>query len=111
MLQLMALHTCNMQIISKFVNISSNTGTIGILVVIWDINLILSCERDINNISHLQAYDNYLLISSSLPEAIEACIDAAGHEFDVSRQRTLLRAATYGLAFCRFSFLPLGCYI
>jgi hypothetical protein len=48
----------------------------------------------------LQAYDNYQLISSSLPEAIEACIDAAGHEFDVSRQRTLLRAATYGLAFC-----------
>nr|CAB3477864.1 unnamed protein product [Digitaria exilis] len=46
------------------------------------------------------AYDNYQLISSSLPEAIEACIDAAGHEFDVSRQRTLLRAATYGLAFC-----------
>ena len=100
-----------MQIISKFVNISSKTGTIEILVVIWDINLILSCERDINNISHLQAYDNYQLISSSLPEAIEACIDAAGHEFDVSRQRTLLRAATYGLAFCRFSFLPLGCYI
>ena len=95
-----------MQIISKFVNISSKTGTIEILVVIWDINLILSCERDINNISHLQAYDNYLLISSSLPEAIEACIDAAGHEFDVSRQRTLLRAATYGLAFSRFSFLP-----
>ncbi|KAL5228890.1 hypothetical protein ABZP36_017155 [Zizania latifolia] len=50
------------------------------------------------------AYDNYLLISSSLPEAIEACIDASGHEFDVSRQHTLLRAATYGLAFCsRFS--------
>ncbi|RLM92748.1 hypothetical protein C2845_PM08G21410 [Panicum miliaceum] len=48
----------------------------------------------------VQAYDNYQLISSSLPEAIEACIDAAGHEFDVSRQRTLLRAATYGLAFC-----------
>ena len=87
-----------MQIISKFVNISSNTGTIEILVVIWDINLILSCERDINNISHLQAYDNYQLISSSLPEAIEACIDAAGHEFDVSQQRTLLRAAKYGLA-------------
>ncbi|AQK97135.1 Protein VACUOLELESS1 [Zea mays] len=48
----------------------------------------------------IEAYDNYQLISSSLPEAIEACIDAAGHEFDVSRQRTLLRAATYGLAFC-----------
>lgn len=41
------------------------------------------------------------LIRSSLPEAVEACIDAAGHEFDVSRQRTLLRAASYGQAFCR----------
>jgi hypothetical protein len=43
------------------------------------------------------------LISSSLPEAIEACIDAAGHEFDISRQHALLRAATYGLAFCRLT--------
>jgi hypothetical protein len=53
----------------------------------------------------LQAYDNYQLISSSLPEAIEACIDAAGYEFDVSRQHALLNAATYGLPFCRFYFL------
>ncbi|OVA07247.1 Vps16 [Macleaya cordata] len=45
-------------------------------------------------------YDNLRLIRSSLPEAVEACIDAAGHEFDVSRQRTLLRAASYGQAFC-----------
>lgn len=37
----------------------------------------------------------------SLPKAVEACIDAAGHEFDISRQRTLLRAASYGQAFCR----------
>lgn len=41
------------------------------------------------------------MIRSSLPEAVEACIDAAGHEFDVLRQRTLLRAASYGQAFCR----------
>lgn len=45
------------------------------------------------------------LIRSSLPEAVEACIDAAGHEFDVSRQRTLLRAASYGQAFCRLVWL------
>ncbi|GFZ05507.1 vacuoleless1 [Actinidia rufa] len=45
--------------------------------------------------------ENLRLIRSSLPEAVEACIDAAGHEFDVSRQRTLLRAASYGQAFCR----------
>lgn len=45
------------------------------------------------------------MIHSSLPEAIEACIDAAGHEFDISRQRTLLRAASYGRAFCRLYFM------
>lgn len=48
-----------------------------------------------------QADENLRLIRSSLPEAVEACIDAAGHEFDVLQQRTLLRAASYGQAFCR----------
>ncbi|KAA8526197.1 hypothetical protein F0562_008064 [Nyssa sinensis] len=47
-----------------------------------------------------KADENLRLIRSSLPEAVEACIDAAGHEFDISRQRTLLRAASYGQAFC-----------
>lgn len=47
-----------------------------------------------------KADENLRLIRSSLPEAVEACIDAAGHEFDVSRQRTLLRAASYGQTFC-----------
>ncbi|XP_044503267.1 protein VACUOLELESS1 isoform X1 [Mangifera indica] len=47
-----------------------------------------------------KADENLRLIRSSLPEAVEACIDAAGHEFDTSRQRTLLRAASYGQAFC-----------
>ncbi|XAR49507.1 hypothetical protein NMG60_11032733 [Bertholletia excelsa] len=47
-----------------------------------------------------KADENLRLIRSSLPEAVETCIDAAGHEFDVSRQRTLLRAASYGQAFC-----------
>ncbi|KAK6912435.1 Vps16, C-terminal [Dillenia turbinata] len=47
-----------------------------------------------------KADENLRLIRSSLPEAVEACIDAAGHEFDLSRQRTLLRAASYGQAFC-----------
>ncbi|KAM0932749.1 putative transcription factor WD40-like family [Dioscorea sansibarensis] len=47
-----------------------------------------------------KADENLRLIRSSLPEAVKACIDAAGHEFDVSRQRTLLRAASYGRAFC-----------
>lgn len=48
-----------------------------------------------------QADENLRLIRSSLPEAVEACVDAAGHEFDVLRQQTLLRAASYGQAFCR----------
>ncbi|KNA23358.1 hypothetical protein SOVF_025500 [Spinacia oleracea] len=47
-----------------------------------------------------KADENLRMIRSSLPEAIEACIDATGYEFDVSRQRTLLRAASYGQAFC-----------
>ncbi|CAN4104407.1 unnamed protein product [Withania somnifera] len=47
-----------------------------------------------------KADENLRLIRSSLPEAVEACIDAAGNEFDVSQQRTLLRAASYGQAFC-----------
>ncbi|KAH1047696.1 hypothetical protein J1N35_038480 [Gossypium stocksii] len=53
------------------------------------------------------ADENLRLIHSSLPEAVEACIDAAGHEFDVSLQRTLLRAASYGQAFCRWGNTPL----
>ncbi|KAG5404419.1 hypothetical protein IGI04_010538 [Brassica rapa subsp. trilocularis] len=48
-----------------------------------------SCEAD----------ENLRLIRSSLSEAVESCIDAAGHEFDVNRQRALLRAASYGQAF------------
>ncbi|KAJ8753400.1 hypothetical protein K2173_019799 [Erythroxylum novogranatense] len=47
-----------------------------------------------------KADENLRLIRASLLEAVEACIDAAGHEFDVSRQRALLRAASYGQAFC-----------
>lgn len=59
----------------------------------------------INMIFILQADENLRLIKTSLPRAVEACIDAAGHEFDISRQRNLLRAASYGQAFCRFFFL------
>ncbi|XP_050381114.1 protein VACUOLELESS1 [Argentina anserina] len=47
-----------------------------------------------------KADENLRLIRASLSEAVEACIDAAGHEFDLSRQKTLLRAASYGQAFC-----------
>ncbi|CAN0909928.1 Protein VACUOLELESS1 [Linum grandiflorum] len=46
-----------------------------------------------------KADENLRLIKEALPEAVEACIDAAGHEFDTFRQQTLLRAASYGQAF------------
>ncbi|OAY57326.1 protein VACUOLELESS1 isoform X1 [Manihot esculenta] len=49
-----------------------------------------------------KADENLRLIRTYLQEAVEACVDAAGHEFDVSRQRTLLRAASYGQAFFGF---------
>ncbi|CAA2967691.1 Protein VACUOLELESS1 [Olea europaea subsp. europaea] len=42
-----------------------------------------------------KADENLRLIRSSLPEAVEACIDAAGYEFDISQQQTLLRAVSY----------------
>ncbi|KAL6553851.1 vacuolar protein sorting-associated protein 16 [Orobanche minor] len=51
-----------------------------------------------------KADENLRLIRSSLPEAVEACIDAAGYEFDISQQRTLLRAASYGQTFSRLGF-------
>ncbi|KAI5662106.1 hypothetical protein M9H77_21429 [Catharanthus roseus] len=47
-----------------------------------------------------KADENLRLIRSSLPDAVEACIDAAGYEFDISQQRALLRSASYGQAFC-----------
>ncbi|KAL2496651.1 Protein VACUOLELESS1 [Forsythia ovata] len=64
-----------------------------LLVISTDFSNIIfeyTCEAD----------ENLRLIRSSLPEAVEACIDAAGYEFDISQQRTLLRAASYGQAFC-----------
>lgn len=57
----------------------------------------------------VQADENLRLIRSSLLEAVESCIDAAGHEFNISQQRTLLRAASYGQAFCRFVHLLFHC--
>ncbi|KAF9687001.1 hypothetical protein SADUNF_Sadunf02G0048500 [Salix dunnii] len=63
---------------------------------------VVSIISHVNSIFHCfyQADENLRLISASLPEAVEACIDADGHEFDVSHQRTLLRAASYGQALC-----------
>lgn len=47
-----------------------------------------------------KADENLRLIRPSLNEAVESCIDAAGHEFDVGQQRTLLKAGAFGLPFC-----------
>jgi hypothetical protein len=48
-----------------------------------------------------KADENIRLIDNELAKAVGDCIDAAGHEYDISQQRTLLRAAAYGRAFCR----------
>ena len=38
--------------------------------------------------------------TNQLEAAVEACISAAASEFDVSRQQSFLRAASYGKSFC-----------
>ncbi|GAB0090509.1 Vacuolar protein sorting-associated protein 16 homolog [Sergentomyia squamirostris] len=45
--------------------------------------------------------DEYLcLIKDSLELAVSECIDAAGYEFDPETQKSLIRAAYFGKAFC-----------
>jgi len=46
-----------------------------------------------------RADENLRLIGSNLSVAVEECIEAAGHEFDIALQRSLLRAAAYGRTF------------
>lgn len=53
-----------------------------------------------------KADENLRLIRPTLTEAVDSCIGAAGHEFDVGQQRTLLRAAAYGRAFCSDKGFP-----
>ncbi|EAW17428.1 tethering complex subunit VPS16 [Aspergillus fischeri NRRL 181] len=43
-----------------------------------------------------KADENIQRIRSSLPEAVDTCVKAAGHEFDVYWQKRLLKAASYG---------------
>ncbi|GMH32446.1 hypothetical protein BSKO_00280 [Bryopsis sp. KO-2023] len=40
-------------------------------------------------------------IHSMLAESINACIETSGVEFDTTKQRRLLKAACYGIAFCK----------
>lgn len=43
-----------------------------------------------------KADDNIQLIRSSLVEAVDTCVNAAGHEFSVNWQKQLLKAASFG---------------
>ncbi|CUS14045.1 unnamed protein product [Tuber aestivum] len=43
-----------------------------------------------------KADDNIQLIRAQLPEAVDACIKAAGHEFSAHWQKQLLKAASFG---------------
>lgn len=43
-----------------------------------------------------KADDNIQLIRSNLVEAVDACVNAAGHEFNVHWQKQLLKAASFG---------------
>ncbi len=40
------------------------------------------------------------LSPEELKEAVSVCIEAAGKELNISRQKALLRAACFGAAFC-----------
>lgn len=39
--------------------------------------------------------------TNQLEHAVQSCVNAASSEFDISRQQSLLRAASYGKAFCQ----------
>jgi len=43
-----------------------------------------------------KADDDIQFIRPNLPEAVNACIRAAGHEFDIHWQKQLLKAASFG---------------
>lgn len=43
-----------------------------------------------------KADENIQRIKPNLPEAVDTCIRAAGHEFDVQHQKALLKAASFG---------------
>ena len=45
-----------------------------------------------------KADENIQHIRPSLPEAVDACVKAAGHEFDIYWQKRLLKAASFGKA-------------
>ncbi|KAI3465930.1 hypothetical protein Pfo_022593 [Paulownia fortunei] len=78
-------------------------GPYGDLVCyIYDEPILLIPDCNVVRKLSKSADENLRLIHSSLPEAVEACIDAAGYEFDTSLQWTLLRAQKYGQAFSRF---------
>ena len=71
----------------------------GIDDVCFSLKLIITSPR--LRLRSAKADENIRAIGpADLPAAVDACIDAAGHEFDVPQQKALLRAAAYGRAFC-----------
>ncbi|CAG8837592.1 30189_t:CDS:2, partial [Racocetra persica] len=46
-----------------------------------------------------KADENIRIIHTELANAVDACIEAAGHEFNQVRQRSLLKAAAFGKTF------------
>lgn len=46
-----------------------------------------------------KAYESITSVRSSLVEAVEACVEAAGHMLDARHQRKLLQAASFGKCF------------
>ncbi|KAH3767787.1 vacuolar protein sorting-associated protein 16 [Pelomyxa schiedti] len=49
-----------------------------------------------------KADENIRSIKADLASAVDTCIEAAGHEFSLKTQRTLLKAAAFGKAFLDF---------
>lgn len=58
-------------------------------------SILLDAAEQLENQSP-KADDNIQLIRSNLVEAVDTCVAAAGHEFDVYWQKQLLKAASFG---------------
>ena len=62
------------------------------------IKLIHDLYRCIQN-KEPQIYDNLKSIEQDLELAIDLCLEAVGHQFDIKKQKTLLEAAFLGKSF------------
>uniref|UniRef100_A0A914XPM3 Vps16 N-terminal domain-containing protein n=1 Tax=Plectus sambesii TaxID=2011161 RepID=A0A914XPM3_9BILA len=62
--------------------------------------LLLEASGKYKEGSH-QAYDYLRMVGDRLQQAVEQCVAAAGHEFDIASQRALIEAAAFGKTFAR----------